>query len=45
MCGLGDAPFPLQADDFSCRDALNFNRYICEIANQYGMFEGTVNLQ
>lgn len=39
------APSLLQADDFSCHDALNFNRHICEMSREDGPFEDTVNLQ
>jgi hypothetical protein len=39
------APFPLQADGFSCHDALNFNSYIREMACEYALFEDAVNLQ
>jgi len=39
------APFPLQPDDFSCRDALNFNRPATGIPNSGALFEISVNAQ
>jgi hypothetical protein len=45
MCAWAGAPFPLQADAFSCRDALNFNRPGMRIINRDALFENAVNAQ
>jgi hypothetical protein len=45
MCAWSAAPFPLQADTFSCRVALNFNRPAMEIPSRGALFEKSVNAQ
>jgi hypothetical protein len=45
MYAWSAAPFPLQADAFSCRVALNFNRPRLGIANRGALFEKSVNAQ
>jgi hypothetical protein len=42
---IAGAPFSLQPDAFSCRDALNFNRPAMGIANSGALFENPVNAQ
>jgi hypothetical protein len=38
MCSSGAAPFQLQVDAFSCRDARDFNSDTSEIANVHAAF-------
>jgi hypothetical protein len=45
MFAWAGAPFPLHPDDFSCCDALNFNRPDMEIPNSGALFEISVNVQ
>jgi hypothetical protein len=45
MSALAGAPFPLQPDAFSCRDAPDFNRAIMQIASNHALFENSVNAQ
>jgi hypothetical protein len=42
---LGDAPFPLQPDAFSCRDARDFNSRNARMTSNDGPFENPVNAQ
>jgi len=45
MCVSVVAPFPLQQDAFSCRDAPDFNRGPMQITSIDALFEDSVNLQ
>lgn len=45
MCSLEDAPFPLQPDAFSCRDARDFNKRAVRIANEFALFHSSVDVQ
>jgi hypothetical protein len=39
------APFPLQADAFSCHDSPDFNRNSMQMTNSQALFEDSVNAQ
>src|SRR5215469_3982144 len=45
MCSSGDAPFLLQWDAFSCRDALDFNRAVTRIPSIDALLQKTVDAQ
>lgn len=42
---LGGAPFPLQRDSFSCRDAPDFNRTRASISSIHAGLQATVDAQ
>lgn len=45
MCASEVAPFLLQRDAFSCRDAPLFNRSIARMISNHALFEYSVNVQ